>query len=92
MDSLGLKFRDFLNSLDKNFGTIFGQSGTGLRFGFDPGTDVFGFFCVFWYPNNLVTNRKGTKRCHVLCRSEIWVILCVIIVKYYVVVCYCFYE
>ena len=32
-----------------------------LRFGFDPGTDVFGFYGVFWYPNNSVTNREGTR-------------------------------
>ena len=43
------------------FGTIFGQSWTVLRFGFDPGTDVFGFCDVFWYHNNKVTNRKGTS-------------------------------
>ena len=40
---------------------IFGQSWTVLRFGFDPGTDVFGFCDVFWYPNNSVTNREGTR-------------------------------
>ena len=32
-----------------------------LRFGFDPGTDVFGFFSVFWYPNNSVMNHEGTR-------------------------------
>ena len=32
-----------------------------LRFGFDPETNVFGFYGVFWYPNNLVMNRKGTR-------------------------------
>ena len=52
------------------------------RFRFDPGTDVFGFCGVFWYPNDSVTNRGGTKRCLVLCGSEIWDILCVIVVKY----------
>ena len=52
-----------------------------LRFGFDPGNDVFGFYGVFWYHSNSVTNREGTKRCFVLYRSEIWVILCVIIEK-----------
>ena len=41
------------------FGTGFGQSRTMLRFGFDPGTDVFGFCCVFWYHSVSVTN--GTK-------------------------------
>ena len=45
----------FLNSSDKIFETVFGQSVTVLRFGFDPGTDVFGFCSVFWYPNNSVT-------------------------------------
>ena len=33
----------FLDSPDKIFRTIFGQSRTVLRFGFDPGTNVFGF-------------------------------------------------
>ena len=31
-----------------------------LRFGFDPGTDVFRFFGVFWYHSNLLMN--GTKK------------------------------
>ena len=31
-----------------------------LRFGFDPGTNVFGFCCVFWYHCNLWVN--GTKK------------------------------
>ena len=52
-----------------------------LRFGFDPGTDVFGFCGVFWYPNNSVMNREGTKKCHVFYGSEIWAILCVIVGK-----------
>ena len=52
-----------------------------LRFGFDPRTDVFGFCGVFWYHNNSVTNREGTKRCPVLYGSEILVILCVIVEK-----------
>ena len=26
-------------------------------------TDVFGFCGVFWYHNNSVMNREGTKRC-----------------------------
>ena len=30
------------------FGTIFGQSKIVLRIGFDPGTDVFRFRCMFW--------------------------------------------
>ena len=42
-----------------------------LRFGFDPGTDVFGFYGVFWYQGNLVMNREGTKRCLVFYGSEI---------------------
>ena len=46
-------------------------SRTGLRFSFDPGTNVFGFYGVFWYHNNSVTNREGTKRCLVLYGSEI---------------------
>ena len=50
-----------------------------LRFGFDPETDVFGFCGVFWYHTNSVTNREGTKRCLVLCGSEIWPILCVLL-------------
>ena len=53
-----------------------------LRFGFDPRTNVFGFCGVFWCHSNSVMNREGTKRCPVLYGSEIWVILCVIVVKY----------
>ena len=52
-----------------------------LRFGFDPKTDVFGFYGVFWYPNNSVMNCEGTKRCPVFNGSEIWAILCVIVRK-----------
>ena len=55
---------------------------TVLRFCFDPGIDVFGFYGVFWYHNNSVTNREGTKRCPILCGSKICVILYVIVVKY----------
>ena len=53
-----------------------------LRFGFDPGTDVFEFCFMFWYHCNLLMNetkkkkkkvhgREGTKRCLVLYGSEI---------------------
>ena len=59
-------------------GIVFGQSRILLRFGFDPGTNIFGFCGVFWYSNNSMTNYEGTKRCPVLCGSEIWVMLCVI--------------
>ena len=59
------------------FGNGSKQSRTGLRFGLDPGTDVFGFCGVFWYHSNLVTNREGTKTCPILYGSEIWTILCV---------------
>ena len=52
-----------------------------LRFGFDPGTDVFGFYGVFWYHGNSVTNREETKRCPVVYESKIWVILYVIVGK-----------
>ena len=72
----------FSDSLDRIFETIFGHFGTGLRCGFDSETDVFGFCGVFWYHSNSVTNREGTNRCPVLCGSEIWVILFVIVVKY----------
>ena len=51
----------FANSPDRIFGTIFRQSWTVLRFGFDPKTDVFEFCGVFWYSNNSVTNREGTR-------------------------------
>ena len=71
----------FSDSLDRIFGTFFGQSRTVLRFCFDPGTDVFGFCGLFWYHRNSVTKREGTKRCPVLYGSEIWVILCVIVGK-----------
>ena len=53
--------RLFADNPDRIFGTIFGQSWPVLRFGFDPGTAVFGFCSVFWYPNNSVTNREGTR-------------------------------
>ena len=52
-----------------------------LRFGFDPGTNVFVFYGVFWYLNNSVMNCEGTKRCLVFYGSEIWAILCVIVGK-----------
>ena len=52
-----------------------------LRFGFNPGTDVFGFCGVFWYHSNSVTNREGTKKYPVLYGSEIWAILRVIVGK-----------
>ena len=48
------------------FGTIFGQSRTEFGFGFNLGTNVFGFCGVFWYHSNSVTNREGTKRCPVV--------------------------
>ena len=70
--------RLFLDSPDKIFGIVFGQSVTWFEFGFDPGTIVFGFCGVFWYHSNSVTNREGTKRCPVVYGSEIWAILCVI--------------
>ena len=69
------------------FGTSSGQSLTGFRFGFDLGTDVFGFCDVFWYHSNLVTNREGIKRCPVLYGSEILAILCVLLEKKNDVVC-----
>ena len=51
-------------------------------FDFDPETDICGFCGVSCYRNNSVTNREVTKRCHVLCGSDILAILCVIVVKY----------
>ena len=59
------------DSPNRIFRTIFEQSQTMLRFGFDLGTDVFGFYGVFWYHNNSVTNREGTKRCLVFYGSKI---------------------
>ena len=67
----------FSDSPDMIFGTVVGQSPTELRFGFDPGTDVFGFYGVFWHHSNSMTNREGTKRFPVLYGSEISAILCV---------------
>ena len=61
----------FSDSSNKIFGTVFGQSETLLRFGFDPWTDVFGFCGVFWCHSNSMMNRDGTKRCPVLYGSEI---------------------
>ena len=55
--------------------------GRHIRFGFDPGTDVFGFCGMFWYHSNSGTNRQGTKRCPILYGSESWAILCVIVGK-----------
>ena len=52
-----------------------------LRFGFDPGIDVFGFCGVFLYHSNSVTNREGTKRYPVLYGYKIWAILCVLLEK-----------
>ena len=52
-----------------------------LRFGFDLGTDIFGFYGVFLYHSNLVTNREETKRCPVSYGSKIYAILCVIVGK-----------
>ena len=89
----GLNFRDcfqtvpaefsrlFSNSLDRIFGTVFGQSWTMLMVGFDPRTDVFGFYGVYWYHSNSVTNCDGTKRCSVFYGFEIWAFLCVIVKK-----------
>ena len=77
VDFLGL----FSDSPDRIFETIFGQSRIVLRFGFDPGTHVFGFYGVFWYHSNSLMNCEGTKRCPVLYGSEIWAILCVIVGK-----------
>ena len=52
-----------------------------LRFGFDPRTDIFGFYGVFWYHSNSVTNCEGTKRCPILYGFEILSNLCVIVGK-----------
>ena len=80
----------FSDSSDRIFGTIFGQSWTGLRFGFYPGTDVFVLCGVFLYHCNLLMNGtkkkmvhgdEGTKRCPVLYGFEIWVILCLLLEK-----------
>ena len=71
----------FLDNPDRIFRIICAQSRTVLRFGFDPGTDVFGFCGVFWYHSNSVTNREGIKRCPVVYEPEIWAILYVIIGK-----------
>ena len=49
-----------------------------LRFGFDLGTDVYGVCGVFWYHNNSVKNREGTKMCPIVYESEIWTILSVV--------------
>ena len=77
----GLFVQDFGTEYYKFFRNGFGQSQTGLRFGFDPGTNVFEFNGVFWYHSNSVTNRERTKRCPILYEPEIWAILCVIIGK-----------
>ena len=61
----------FSDSQNRIFETVFEQSGIGVRFGFDPRTFVFGFYGVFWYHSNSMTNREGTKRCLVLYGFEI---------------------
>ena len=71
----------FSDNLGWIFRTIFGQSRTMLMFGFDPGTDVFGFCGVFWSHNNSVTNREVTKRYPVFYGFGIWAILWVIVRK-----------
>ena len=71
----------FSGSSNRIFGTVFGQSETGFRFGFNPGTNVFGLCDVFRYHNNSVTNHEGTKRCLVLYAFEIWAILYVLLEK-----------
>ena len=57
------------------------QFETRFRFGFNPETDVFEFCDVFWYHNNSVTNREGTKRCPILYGFEIWAIFHVLFLK-----------
>ena len=32
-----------------------------LRYNFDPETNVFGFYGLFWYHNNSVMNREETR-------------------------------
>ena len=64
-----------------SFEIVLGQCRTVLRFGFYPGTNIFGFCGVFLYQSNSVMNREGTKRCPILYGYEIWVILCVIVGK-----------
>ena len=63
------------------------QFWTKFGFGFDPKTYVFRFCGVFWYHNNSVMNREGTKRCPVLYGSEIWAILFVIVEKKQITCC-----
>ena len=45
--------RLFSDSSNRIFVIVFGQSRTVLRFGFNPGIDVFRFYCMFWYHRNL---------------------------------------
>ena len=52
----------YSDSPDRIFGTIFGQSQTVLRFGFDLETNVFGFCCEFWYHCNLLMNETKKKK------------------------------
>ena len=54
------------------------QSRIVLRFGFAPGTKVFGVLWCVLVSQYSVMNREGTKRCPVSYKSEIWSILCVI--------------
>ena len=79
MDSPGLIFGTVVRQSRPKFQDCFR---TDFGFGFDSETDICGFCGVSCNPNNSVTNREGTKRYPILCGSEIWVILCVIVVKY----------
>ena len=46
--------------LGPNIGNFWYWFRTVLKFGFDHGTNVFGFCCVFWYHSDSMTN--GTKK------------------------------
>ena len=70
-----------MDSHDRIFETIFGQSWTMLMFGFDPETDVFRVLWCVLVSQYSVMNHEGTKRYPVLYGFEIWAILCVIVRK-----------
>ena len=50
----------FLGLNIENFGISSRQSRTMLRFGFDPETDIFGFYLVFWNHSDSVMNETKT--------------------------------
>ena len=78
-----LNFRDCCQTVQAKISELFlGSFILSLHLVLIPRLMSAGFGGVSCYPNNSVTNHEGTKRCPILCGSEIRAILCVIVVKY----------